>query len=271
MQVRDAYVLKNLSSRWAWVGNAVHEAIERILKRIQDQPIHHHLNLDGNTAKFVFAVIFMQVMRDQYRESLSRKYRERPKRRFGLMEHEYEEQVPREEWVRTSEKARAALRSFLDGDVFANIRESDPATWIGIESLGQFHLDDVGVWAVPDFARRVDEKGAELYDWKTGAVKPEKSRLQMACYTLYVEERHWIDPSQLRAYLVYLGKDVQVHEFAFSEEDLDAARDEIRESMSAMRARLDDEATNRAEKEAFPLTDDTSICRFCNYRRLCGR
>ena len=33
-EAREAYMLKNLSSRWAWVGTAVHEQIERILKRI---------------------------------------------------------------------------------------------------------------------------------------------------------------------------------------------------------------------------------------------
>ena len=33
-EARRAYMFKNLSNRWAWVGTAVHEAIEGLLKRL---------------------------------------------------------------------------------------------------------------------------------------------------------------------------------------------------------------------------------------------
>ena len=129
----------------------------------------------------------------------------------------------------------------------------------------------MGVWAAPDFARADEDGGAELYDWKTGAVRPEKNRLQMACYTLYMEEKHGVEPARLRTHLVYLGDDVQVHDFVFGPDDLDAGRRTIRESMDAMRARLADPEANRAEMDDFPMTEDRGRCAVCVYRRLCGR
>ena len=121
------------------------------------------------------------------------------------MEHEYDDPVSRGEWKETSEKARNALRGFLTSEVFAHIAASEPRSWLPIEHLDQFHLDGVGIWAAPDFALRRRTADGELYDWKTGAVNPERSRLQMACYTLYMEEKHGVEPTRLRNHLVYLG------------------------------------------------------------------
>ncbi len=271
-KTRLAYVLKNLTSRWAWVGSAVHESIEMILKHMQERATHGHLQL-GEAAPDVDHEVerLTQTMRDQYRQSLTKRYRDNPKRNFGLMEHEYEDPVSKDEWVRTSEKGRQALRGFLESDTFARIGASDPKGWLPIEHLDQFHLDGVGIWAAPDFARRTEEGGAELYDWKTGAVNPESSRLQMACYTLYMEEKHGVAPSQLRTHLVYLGPKVKVHDSVLTVEGLRAAREEIRESMARMQARLSDLEGNVAEVSDFPMTDDESRCRTCVFRRLCGR
>ena len=271
-ETREAYVLKNLSSRWAWVGNAVHEWIERMLKRMQAQAARGALPFDQGTPDIDQEVeALTEHMRWQYRQSLTGQYRDNPKRNFGLMEHEYEDPVSRDEWQQTSEKARQALRGFLESDVFASIAASDPAAWLAIEHLDQFQLDGVGIWAVPDFARRVGAGSAELYDWKTGAVKPEKSRLQMACYTIYMHLRHGIEPGTLTSHLVYLGPRVEIHDFRFTTTDLEEAREEIRTSMEAMRSRLKDPEKNFAEKADYPMTEKLTRCAGCVYRRLCGR
>ena len=269
---RLAYVLKNLTSRWAWVGSAVHEAIEAILKRMQRKALHGQLQFGESGPDVEHEVEKLtEAMRDQYRQSLTKRYHENPKRNFGLMEHEYDDPVSRDEWKKASEKARGALRSFLTSDVFAHIAASDPKAWLPIEQLDQFHLDGIGIWAAPDFAMRTPDGGAELYDWKTGAVNPERSRLQMACYTLYMEERHEVQPAKLVSRLVYLGPDLHVHEERFDTLQLRAARDEIRESMERMRALLADPEKNVAEQASFPLTDEVSRCRTCVFRRLCDR
>lgn len=271
-EARQAYMLKNLTSRWAWVGSAVHEWIERILRRLKEQAEHGQLRFDADTLDVNREVeTLTEHMRQQYRQSMKGAYRDNPKRNFGLMEHEYEDPVDREGWRRISDKARTALRGWLGSDVLAEIKASDPRQWFAIEHLDQFEIDDVGIWAVPDFARHLEGGGAALYDWKTGKVEPEGSRLQMACYSIYMHLKHGIEPGTLTSHLVYLKDDVEVHDYTFTMAELEEARNEIRRSMDEMRSRLRDREANEADRHDFPMTDDTSKCRFCVYRRLCGR
>jgi hypothetical protein len=271
-KTRLAYVLKNLTSRWAWVGSSVHEAIESILKDMHAKAMHGQLQFGESGPDVEHEVEKLtESMRTQYRQSLTKRYVDNPKRNFGLMEHEYDDPVSRDEWKKTSEKARTALRSFLTSEVFAHIAASDPRGWLPIEHLDQFHLDGVGIWAAPDFALRLEDGHGELYDWKTGAVHPERSRLQMACYTLYMEEKHGVAPARLRNHLVYLGEAVEVHDSVFSTEELRAAREEIRVSMTKMQTLLTDAERNVADAASFPLTDDLDRCRTCVFRRLCDR
>ncbi len=271
-EAREAYTLKNLSNRWAWAGTIVHGAIERILRGIQDRALSGRLPFEPAAVRTSAEIdALTERMRLQYRESRGGAYRESPKRRFGLMEHEYEDPVSADDWRAVHRKACDALRGFLESEVFQRIRSSDPATWFPIESLDQFDFEGVGVWAVPDFARRDGEGGTEIYDWKTGAVKPGHDRLQLACYTLYMQEKHGRDPSRTVNHLVYLGPEVRVFDFVLSEEDLEGARETMRSSIRAMRDRLADPTTNRAEREEFPLVADRELCTSCVYRRLCGR
>ncbi|MHC5009509.1 MAG: PD-(D/E)XK nuclease family protein [Planctomycetota bacterium] len=271
-ETREAYTLKNLSYRWAWVGTVVHHVVEHILKRLQRQATSGHFEFGATDIDPTWEVEeTTRLMRRHYRESRSGAYRNKPKKKFGLAEHEYRDPVPDEEWRACNDKARAAVRGFLESDVFARIRATDPSTWFPIETLDQFDLDGVGVWAVPDFAYRLPDGGAEIYDWKTGAVSEDANRLQLACYTLYVATNHGVDPLRVKNHVVYLGPEVVVHDFVLTAEEIEEARTAIRASMDEMRARLADPAANRAEREDFPLTDDLSKCEVCVYRRLCGR
>jgi CRISPR/Cas system-associated exonuclease Cas4 (RecB family) len=270
-EARRAYVLKNLSNRWAWVGSVVHERIERLLKHMKGVATAGRLQFDPLVVDVEQEIeATTHLMRRQYRESLSRQYRQRPKRAFGLMEHEYEDPVTDDEWREMNARARAAVRSFLESELFARVRGSDPATWYPIEALGQFELDGVPVWASPDFAMRTGN-GVEIYDWKTGMARPEANRLQLACYTLYMEANHGVEPTRVRNHVVYLGPPLEVHAFGLGEAELDAARDAIRASMAEMREGLVDVEGNVAERDAFPLTDDLERCTSCSFRALCGR
>jgi hypothetical protein len=210
-------------------------------------------------------------MREQYAASRTGDYRRWPKKAFGLMEHEYGDPISREEWKAMSEKAREAVRSFLRSPLFESIRRSDPRTWLPIEEPAQFDFEGTPIWAVLDFALRRPDGGVEVYDWKTGVVDPEGARLQMACYALFLHSAHGIDPQAIRTHLVYLGREVQVHDFAATPHDLDEARHAIRRSVAAMRSRLQDPARNAADRAAFPMTEDVSRCAVCVFRRLCGR
>jgi hypothetical protein len=275
-EAREAYVLKNLATRWAWVGTAVHETIEALLRK--------HLAAAGEAGELAFekprlptvdvegeVEALTQRMRDQFRESREGHYRSRPKKAFGLVEHEYADAVARSEWQAMSDKAREALRSFLVGPVFERIRASDARRWLPIEHLGQFDFEGTPVWAVLDFALRTPEDAVEIYDWKTGAVDPHGNRPQLVCYALYVEAAHGVPPSRVTSRLVYLGPRPEVHDVRVGPEDIAEVAGFMRSSIGAMRGLLTDPARNATRKEDFPMTDELEKCRVCSFRRLCHR
>lgn len=272
-EAREAYVLKNLSTRWAWVGSAVHEAIEGLLRRHQREALAGAFAFEAPPQPEVEREVeaLTEGMREQFRESRAGHYRARPKKAFGLMEHEYADAVTRAEWQALSEKAREALRGFLASPLYARLRGSDPRTWLPIEELAKFDFEGTPVWAVLDFAERTPEGGVEIYDWKTGAVDPAGNRPQLVCYALFVRARYEVPLERVTTHLVYLSARPQVHDVTVGPEDVAEVSAAMRASIAAMRARLKDPARNVALREDFPLTDDLEKCRVCPFRRLCHR
>ncbi|MFM8385305.1 MAG: PD-(D/E)XK nuclease family protein [Planctomycetia bacterium] len=275
-EAREAYILKNLTTRWAWVGSAVHESIEGILKSHQaasgpagELAFGRPRALAVDEGKVLDALT--ERMRREWAASRDQAYRRRPKQVLGLMEHEYGDAVPREEWAAMHDKAREALRGWLQSAVFERIRESDPRCWLPIEQMDKFDFEGTPVWAVLDFGMHTEDGGAEIYDWKTGAVDPQGNRAQLVCYALYVRERFGVPTERVTTRLVYLGSRVEVHDVRVAQPDLDEVAGQVRASIAAMRERLSDAAANIARREDFPMTDDLEACRTCAYRRFCKR
>ena len=271
-EARQAYVLKNLSNRWAWVGTVVHETIEGLLRRTLERAQDGMLVFEtgGLDLEAELDAVTVRMRRD-WVQSRDGEYHFDPKRRCGLAEHEYREDVPREEWRAMNQKARDAVQAFLTSKLFEELDNSETTRWLPIEQLDQFVFEGTPIWVVMDFARHTADDGIEIYDWKTGAVDPEGNKPQLGCYTMYVGEKHGVPPERVQNALVYLGTSIDVVTFRLTEDDLGATRAFIRESIGMMRARLRDKAANVAVRDDFALTDDVEKCATCVYRRLCGR
>ena len=269
---RQAYMLKNLANRWTWPGTIVHQRIEAILLRQQSAALEPQLGFESADVD-VDAEIesATQEMREQWVESRNGGYRRRPKKSFGLVEHEYDVVLPRSEWQEANQKVQSSLRVFLGSELFGRIRDSDPTTWLPIEKLDKFDFEGTGVWAVLDFAWQLPDGVVEIYDWKTGKVTPEASKLQLSCYALYVGAKHGVEPTEVTTNLIYLGEKLQAFHFQMTESELLDARGQMRASIAAMRMRLQDKEHNIAVREDFPLSEDLEKCSTCAYRRLCGR
>jgi hypothetical protein len=270
-EARDAYMLKNLANRWTWPGTMVHDTIEGILKGMQRDAGQGALGFAAEIDTDSIVDAATQTMRDQWVESKEEHYRARPKKRFGLIEHEYDVKLPRSDWQLANQKVRDGLRAFLGSELFARIQASDPSTWLPIEMLDKFDFEGTGVWAVLDFGWRLPDGKVEIYDWKTGEVKPEANMLQLGCYALYVGQKYDAPPESVKTHLVYLGATMQEMGFQVTEKDLTATRGEMRASIASMRTRLMDKEENVAVREDFAMTDDLGKCALCAFRRLCGR
>jgi CRISPR/Cas system-associated exonuclease Cas4 (RecB family) len=273
-EAREAYLLKNLHSRWTWVGDVVHRTIEGILRRLlrRRRPTGDlGLGDEGGIDPAAEVEALTRAMRSEYRESREGRYRADPKRIVGLVEHEYGVAVPDAEWKEMNRRAVDAVGRFLASPTYRDIASSDPATWLPFEELDSFDFEGTSVWAALDFGRRTPDGGAEVYDWKTGEERPDANTLQLLCYALYVEQKHKVPATRVRGRLVYVNTG-GVHEVVPTEPALAAARRTMRASIAEMRRRLEMGGGPPApSKLAFPMIEDLAACATCSFRRLCGR
>lgn len=257
-EVREAYMLKNLSSRQQWAGHVVHQQIAFALSLARGgrpPPLEILLSRAHNQ------------MRSDFVASRRGEYRSRPKWFVGLVEHEYSEPVTNEEWKANWDNAAACLRHFYAVwvDRARALRRED---WLPIDEIDSFPLDGVKVFAGPDFAYR-DGPGVVLVDWKTGRPRDE-DRDQVQGYALYAQHKWGVAPEHVRARLAYLAQGTEV-DVAVDPAALEGFRSLFRKSVEQMRSRLRDPAANLAVRDDFPMTDDRARCAGCAFRRPCGR
>ncbi|MBC7793116.1 MAG: PD-(D/E)XK nuclease family protein [Clostridia bacterium] len=254
---RELYLLKHLRNRFMWVGETVHEMVELALnafRRGDEVPVDQLI--DRGTRR----------MRAQYSESVQGIYRDSPNTKFALFEHEYREDITRDEWKLQRDRMAACLRTFFALPVVQTIRKAPVLQWLAVESAASFELDGATVIVKPDFAWRDTEGRVVLVDWKTGKPRQDDERLQLAVYAAYAKRAWGVAPDFTRALVAYLETG-DVIELEFTDTDLVWGESMIRDSVKTMRE-LGAYDTDAAR---FPLTDDLKQCGFCSFKRVCGR
>jgi RecB family exonuclease len=176
------------------------------------------------------------------------------------------------EWRRVYEEVvEGSLRAFYGSAAFARIRETPPARWLTVDELDSWTFEGVKIWVAIDFASRDADGRIHLLDWKTGKHR-EADHAQVAGYALYAGRKWGVEEDAVRGGLVYLGGgdggEVEVQADA---EALRECQEEMRQSIGAMRAVLDDPARNVARVERFPQLEDRETCGRCPFRRPCRR
>ncbi|MBI3181568.1 MAG: PD-(D/E)XK nuclease family protein [Myxococcales bacterium] len=266
-KVRELYVLKKLHNRHTWAGGMVHSAIRRELLSLRR----------GRTPEPEQAIERVRnTMREDYAFSRRRAYwQERSRKDFsGLVEHEYGEPVSDEEWRANFETVREALFGFFSSRWVELARSLQREQWLEVDELdfdrSVFLLDEVKVFAVPDFAYLEQDGSPVVVDWKTGRAR-EGYDDQVLGYALYLSSRYRLPLSRMRAVLVYLNQG-QEHTVAIDEGAVAGFRERFGKSVAAMRALLEDPASNvPLAEECFGQTTDASSCARCVFRRPCGK
>jgi len=264
---RNLYILKKLSNRFTWAGSVVHETVKEALLDVREGlPVRPEFSIARAHHR----------MREDYRHSMTKAYwREKNRREFtGLVEHEYEEPIPAEEWKRNWESAKAALTWFFQSSWLKQAAKLSPAQWLEVDENDfdktTFHLDGIRVFAVPDFAF-VDSDGTPVVvDWKTGLAR-EGYDVQVLGYARYLAARYGLDVLKIRTTLVYLneGTEQTFHVDPSALERFDA---HFKSSVSRMRELLQEPTGNVPRDEtAFPMTSRLESCARCTFRRVCGR
>lgn len=260
-RVRDIYILKQLTSRFAWVGTVVHSAIERSLKNHRASPKPLAVDVDG------IVQITLQQMRADFKWSREGRYRQKPKS-CALFEHEYRVALPDAEWKKAAETVERCLRTFYGSEAYRSLIAVPREDWLEIEDLSFFDLDEVKIIVVLDFSFRLGDE-VVIYDWKTGASDDRDNRIQLACYTVYAGRRWGAPPGKVRAIEYNLNRS-EIIEYRMTAEDIDRTVDFIRGSAADMKRLLRDPERNLAVEEDFPRVNDANICRRCSFFRVCG-
>jgi hypothetical protein len=260
---RELYVLKKLSSRWQWAGSAVHEAIRHMLSRARFTGDRKGLEkLLAQTRERARAI---------WSASRDKSYWREPTRIVGLVEHEYAEPVPAEEWKRLWEEViEGSIRAFYASETFDRIRAVPPERWLTVDELDSWTFESTKVWVAVDFAYRDEQGRVHLLDWKTGRER-EVDRAQVGVYALYAGQKWGVPPDMVVGGLVYLGGGAERVDVSVDAAAVARLQGQMRASIAAMKERLDDPARNAASIERFPRIEDVQACRRCPFRRPCGR
>jgi CRISPR/Cas system-associated exonuclease Cas4 (RecB family) len=259
-RTREIYILKQLQTRYMWLGKRVHTAIERSLRNLRASEKPLAVDVDE------IIRITIEEMRSDYKSSRAGIYRKRPKS-CGLFEHEYRLAVSDEEWKKAAETAGRCLRNFYGSELFRDIQSSSRADWLELEDFSSFDLDGVKVHVVLDFARRIGDE-IIIYDWKTGGSDERDNRVQMACYAFYAHQKWDAAPEQVRPVEVNLNRG-EMMQYSVTAADLERTRTYIQGSIADMRRLLRDPDRNQAVEEDFRKVNDVRTCGRCKFFRVC--
>ena len=260
---RELYVLKKLSSRWQWAGSVVHEALRHMLNRAR--MAGDRKGLDQLLAQT------RQRSRAVWAASRDKSYWREATRIEGLLEHEYGEPVPPEEWKRLwDEVIEGSVRAFYASETFDRIRATPPDRWLTVDELDSWSFEGTKVWVAIDFAYRDEEGRIHVLDWKTGKERGV-DHLQVGIYALYARAKWGVPAEAVQGGLVYLGNAAERVDVDVEPAALASSQERMRESIAAMQALLEDRTRNEAALERFPPIPDREACRRCAFRRPCGR
>jgi hypothetical protein len=248
--------LKKLSALPLWAGSIVHDTIEWFLRN------HDALPPPEEQDALVHRVVHTGMVSD-WRES------ELGSRRFRLFEHEYDQPVEQEDKRLAVNTVMRSLRNFFRSETLRQALDVGRDRWLALEDLVSFPVGDVEVFLRMDLAYRDREGRVVIVDWKTGRGEGRFNEVQVAGYALYATERGWASsPEEIETELNYLVVPKAVRR-GVTRAKVDHARRFIAKSASSMMALLVDPLENVARLEGFPMVDRPSVCRRCNFRRLC--
>lgn len=244
--------LRNLSSIPMTVGEAVHEVVATLLRRL----LRSTAPID--------------------RERFSRHVRQTLEALLAgteLMEVHYRQrQAPQAEEL--LEPAMACLEQLLASeryDWLVQVLRADPRYLIEPPGYGEARLQGMKIYAKVDCLIEVDGEMVIL-DWKTGRQDHARHRRQLLGYAAWAEDHLGQPAERIRCLAVYLQNGYEEIEQRPAAADLRQLALEVASEIEQMQSLCRSvEANIPQAREAFPLTENPADCQHCPFRELCGR
>jgi CRISPR/Cas system-associated exonuclease Cas4 (RecB family) len=269
--------LKKLSALPLWAGSVVHDTIEAFLRAndrlpsLEDQEaLIRSVVHSGMLSSWRESEAFVQAAEARLPPAASPDAAaEAAREPFRLFEHEYGIPIEQEDKRLAVNIVMRSLKNFFKSETLRRALEVGRERWLALEDLVSFHVDDVEVLLRMDLAYRDHDGRVVIVDWKTGRGEGRFNEVQVAGYALYAAEQGWVgEPEEISTELNYLVIPKAVRR-SVDRRKIDHARSFIRKSAGTMKSLLLDAALNLARLEDFPMIERPSVCRRCNFRRLC--
>jgi hypothetical protein len=279
----EIYRLKKLSALPLWAGSVVHDTIESFLRS------HDQVPSAEEQEAFIRNVVHSGMLTDwrvssalggpggaaeerppEGRESVSIPGSvPAPPLPFRLFEHEYGIPVEQEDKRIAVNTVMRSLKHFFKSETLRRALEVGRERWLALEDLVSFHVGETEVMVRMDLAYRDTDGRVVIVDWKTGRNEGRFNEVQIAGYALFAAEQGWVQqPEEISTELNYLVIPKAVRRRVDGKR-IEHARRFIEKSASNMKALLVDPLGNLARLEDFAMVDRPSLCRRCNFRKLC--
>ena len=260
-----------MSSLPAMVGDAVHQAIKKLLVELAQSG-----KIDREAA-----VLFARkdVLSQRWIDAQNERWKQSASKCPPVFELYYEQAPSAEELKNLGKKVKRCIDTLIDSDFFTELQSDNPEQWLMIDpelrDAPKFRVDSRVVWAIPDFVRKSGGHTIEIWDWKTGRKSPH-DHLQLLSYALYAREVLKANAQDIRLYGFYLDPEIEeegIVEYECSNAELDKITNVINCDLEVMKSLLENVEENipKDKEGSFPMTEDYGQCGRCNFKELCSR
>ncbi len=265
---RIAYRLSKMENRFTLRGNAVELAVMWALRQQQDGRVV--------TSDEAYEAAAKPYLNRCWSESRKKLWQSNPKKYCCLHEHYYAEfcHEPAEDMTgRMIGQVRQCIGNFLEKKLpgLSAIRPEQelPIGTMGAGDPESFRLNDVKIYAIPDYAYRVDNR-LHIHDWKSGDPRPAHQE-QMAIYGLWANQKHRLPADQIQVHLEYLMPG-DTRSTELQESHLELARRIVSESVAEMAEYLEGGDIRRntpLPQDDWEMSADIKVCERCSFYELC--
>lgn len=256
---RKAYILKNMKNVDIWVGQVSHQVIQEILQARL---------VDKKTSKEEAIIRSHNLFNQGWQQSLNKAWQNNIKYNLNLFEHYYNS-APDLDKVKQSalDKLTKVIDNFYQRGFSDYLDNLVVNKYLAIEELGNFLIDDITIYAVPDFAFKKDDN-FYLYDWKTGKIDEANINIQLGCYSLYAIDKWQAVIENIQVIPVYLSL-AEVKLTPVKVPDINSTKEYIKKSIDLMQGCLENKQENIINKDLCAKTTDAWRCKYCNFKEIC--
>ena len=244
--------LKGLTSIPMEIGNISHDVVKEVLERLKKStaPVDKH--------KF-----------EAYVKNIAQS---RTKKNFFEVHYKVQEKIDPDQLFH---KTYASLNNFLESERFGWIKESaisEMDKWIiEPEGYGESRLDGLKLYCKVDFMFPSGEK-IIILDWKTGKKNEKKHSKQLVGYAAWASFHLDRKASDIEPIIVYLHPEYEEISLNITDAELMEYKERILRETKEMYGYCSNFEENiPLDKEKFPMLEDTTICKYCNFKELCHR